>query len=243
MAIKDFLFGGSPEVERVQRQQLRDYQSVMDQSRRDFQQEQAYGAGNRQLKQGYLESLFSDRPEDVAKYNEPYMRSYQEQILPKVTEAAGAYGGFRSTGYQNAILQSGEAFGENLAAMRNRERGGALSALTADYDNAFNRYRQMATQPLDVSQYGGTGFVGGALNLLQQSGVMGNLGNRAVDYLGNMLFGGRNTPQIGSAPVMGRTPGQASLLQPNQVVGGSISTLYSPTMMPGSNKFSPYGGR
>lgn len=188
MSLSRFLFGGSREADRIQAQQLADLKQVMSDSRTDYQQ--ARSSPLRGMREGYLTNLFSDRPEDVAAYNQPYMRTFQEEILPQVSERYGAYGGFRSTGYQNSMNQSSEGFADKLAGMRAREQSGALSALTSDYDNAFNRYSQLAMKPIDASQYGGQGFAGGALQLLGSSGIMNQLGGRAGDLLFDKIFGG-----------------------------------------------------
>lgn len=189
MGLTNFLFGSSSEVKRAQRQQLGNIQRLMQQSQDDFSR--ADSTGLRDMRTGYLQNLFSDSPQAMDAFSAPYIRQYEQQVLPQIAERAAAAGGLRSSGYNQSLVRSGEGFMQNLAQVREGQRGGALSSLTSDYDNAFNRMYQLSKQPLDISQYGGSGLIGGGLQALQGSAVANKLGSNLVDlgtnYLSSLL--------------------------------------------------------
>ena len=183
MSLKRFLFGNSSETERLQREQLRGVRGLLSSSQEEL--DAARSSGLPQARRDYLTNLFGDDPESIERFSQPYVRQYEQDILPQLKESAAVGGAFRSTGYQNQLNRSGLELGERISGAREQARLGALSSMTADYDNAFNRYRQLSMQPLDSSQYGGRGFVGGALNFLSQSGIA----NTAAKAAGGYLYG------------------------------------------------------
>lgn len=68
----------------------------------------------------FLQSLLSGSPEATAAFEAPYMRQFNEQIIPQLAErfsGAGA-GAQSSSAFQQALGQSGADLSERLAALK-----------------------------------------------------------------------------------------------------------------------------
>ena len=69
---------------------------------------------------GFLQNLFNPSAESMAKFEAPYKRQFQEEIVPGLAErfsGAGA-GSQRSSAFQQALGSAGAGLSENLANLR-----------------------------------------------------------------------------------------------------------------------------
>ena len=91
------------------------------------------GGGEGLMGQGgqYLSDMLSGSPEAMQKFEAPYMRQFQEQTVPSVTERFSSLGsgsqGSSAFGQQMGAQAAG--LSENLAAQRGQLQQGALSQL------------------------------------------------------------------------------------------------------------------
>lgn len=76
------------------------------------------GLGNQSF--NYLSELLSNSPESFEKFSAPYMRQFNEQILPGIAErfAGLGAGSQSSSAFQQALGQASTGLQENLAALR-----------------------------------------------------------------------------------------------------------------------------
>ncbi len=68
--------------------------------------------------QSYLSDLMSNTPEAYNRFKDPYMREFQQQVLPEIANRFSSQGGQRSSSFQNALGFAGENFGSKLGALR-----------------------------------------------------------------------------------------------------------------------------
>jgi len=102
-------------------------------SPRDFQTPQMYNQGLDVLRQGmqaqgpgqaeqsglnYLQSVMSQDPEMMKQFEAPYMRQFNEEIVPQTAERFAGMGGMNSSGFQQTMGQAGSSLMERLAALR-----------------------------------------------------------------------------------------------------------------------------
>lgn len=66
----------------------------------------------------YLSQLLSGSPEAMQAFEAPYMRKFQEEIVPGLAERFAGQGALSSSGFQQSLGQAGAGLTENLAALR-----------------------------------------------------------------------------------------------------------------------------
>lgn len=82
-------------------------------------QGQAQGFGQLQPQiMTYLQQLLSGDPEATAAFEAPYMRQFNEQIVPGLANQFAGMGALSSSGFQQSLGQAGAGLSENLAALR-----------------------------------------------------------------------------------------------------------------------------
>lgn len=81
------------------------------------QQAQGLGAIQPQIMQ-YLQQLLSGDPSASEAFAAPYMRQFNEQIVPGIAERFAGAGALSSSGFQQALGQAGAGLAENLASLR-----------------------------------------------------------------------------------------------------------------------------
>lgn len=134
---------------------------------------QSYNAG-----QGYLNNLYSQSPDAFARLSDPYMRQFNQQVVPGLAErfSAAGEGGRHSSGFNQAIGAAGANLSSQLASMfenlRSQNLGQALNYAQLPFQQAQsaigNRTFENQYQP------GNTGFLGQAVG-----GLAGGAGNLA----------------------------------------------------------------
>ena len=100
---------------------------------RDFQTPEMYNQGLDVLRQGmqaqgpgqaeqsglnYLQSIMSQDPEMMKQFEAPYMRQFNEEIVPQTAERFAGMGGMNSSGFQQTMGQAGSSLMERLAVLR-----------------------------------------------------------------------------------------------------------------------------
>lgn len=121
----------------------------------------------------YYRTLFSNDPNDVNQYAEPFRRQYQQYALPQLISQFGQFGGSgieRSGGFQRAIADSFAQSEADIFANRRQLQGNALGGLLGlalqDQQYRFTRPRQV-------------GAIEEFLKLLAQNTNLGiNIGNK-----------------------------------------------------------------
>lgn len=129
------------------------------------------GGRGLQLGQNYLEDILSGSPEAFEKFEAPYKRQFQEEIIPGIAErfsGAGA-GAQSSSAFQQALGGAGADLSERLASLREGLRLQAssrpfdqLSQLLGMQTQAFIPKQKPFWQSLIESLSGGIGQAGGA---------------------------------------------------------------------------------
>jgi len=77
----------------------------------------------------YLQGLLSGDEGAYSKFAAPYMRQFEEEIVPGIAERFGGMGAQSSSGFQQALGKAGAGLQENLAALREQLRMGAAGQL------------------------------------------------------------------------------------------------------------------
>lgn len=68
--------------------------------------------------QTYLQSILSQDPEMMKQFEAPYMRQFQEEIIPQLAERFSGMGAQNSSAFQQSLGQAGAGLTERLAALR-----------------------------------------------------------------------------------------------------------------------------
>lgn len=74
----------------------------------------------------FLQNLLSGNQEATAAFEAPYMRQFQEQILPMIAERFSGLGAQSSSAFNQALGSAGAGLSESLAALRGQLQLGAL---------------------------------------------------------------------------------------------------------------------
>ena len=102
--------------------------STFDPQQQQLFSQQAQGLGGIQPQiMDYLKKLLS--PEGGEEFAAPYMRQFHEQTIPKLAEQFAGVGALSSSGFQQALGQAGAGLSENLAALREGQKGQGVSSI------------------------------------------------------------------------------------------------------------------
>jgi hypothetical protein len=115
-----------------------------------FQQLLGSLGGTGQSAANYWQELLSGNSESYDKFAAPYLRQFNEQIVPGIAERFAGVGGLSSSGFQNALGQAGAGLSENLASLREGLRGNAASQSIGSLQNLLG----MQTQAFVPKQMG-----------------------------------------------------------------------------------------
>lgn len=87
------------------------------------------GLGNNLTFQGgnnYLQDLFSNNPDAMNRFQEPYLQNFNERIAPDIANRFAGMGtgnsGLSSSGFQQTLAQAGRGLQSDLASMREQQR-------------------------------------------------------------------------------------------------------------------------
>lgn len=136
----------------------------------------------------YLQSLLSGSPEATAAFERPYLRQFEEQIVPGLAERFSSLGAQRSSAFNQALGAAGSSLAENLAALRSSLQMSALP-------QALSYSQQPISNLLGFSNLGlGTStqaFIPKQLPFWQQLllGMSGGVGQAAGSLGGAYGFG------------------------------------------------------
>jgi hypothetical protein len=222
----DFLFGSSDQLKKVptmtpQQNQL--LQSLLSQLGIGGPQGNTPGTagGNYQLAQDFINQLLQGNEEAFNRYEAPYKRQFQEEIIPGLAErfaGMGALGGgLSSSGFGQALGSAGAGLSERLASLRSGLQQQAGQQAT----NQFNLLSNLglSAQPFGYERIQGQpGVLGQALGI----GLGGLTGGLGLGLGSNFLSGNRtqNSPSQGGI-IGGAMPNNQN------TAGGFLRNLYS----------------
>lgn len=145
-----------------------------------------YGQGQQGYESGmnYLQNLYSDSPDAYNKLAAPYLRQFNEQIVPGLAErfTGAGYGGRQSSAFQQSLGQAGQRLQEGLGSMfeglKSQNLGNLLGFSNLPFQQAQGALGQRTFE--NIYQPGSTGIVGGGLEGLaggagQAGGILGIL--------------------------------------------------------------------
>lgn len=145
---------------------LKDWTKNLDPNAMDIGRNKSYRAGSE-----YLNNLLSGDPEAFKNFEAPYMRQFQEEIIPEIANRFG--GRQQSSAFQQALGQQASGLSERLAALRSGlQMQAAPQAL--QYARAPGEFglagAQLAlgTPSFGYTQKGGPGGGGGFMSALGQ---------------------------------------------------------------------------
>lgn len=139
----------------------------------------------------YLQNLLQGGDQAFSQFEAPFMRQFNQQIVPGIAERFAGLGGLSSSGFQQALGAASTDLSERLASLRGQLQMQALPQ-ALQYAGApleqGNRLLGMETQALIPKQPSWwqsalTGLVGGAA-----SGFGGGFGGAFGKGLANKLF-------------------------------------------------------
>lgn len=77
----------------------------------------------------YLNKLFGDDEESLKQFAAPYMRQFETQIAPMITERFGGGDSGASSGLQNALSEAGSTLQSNIYSDRQRQQLAGMGQL------------------------------------------------------------------------------------------------------------------
>jgi hypothetical protein len=194
--IFDFLFGSSDKLQQVPTMNPQQ-QQVLSQLLSQLGMGSGVG-GNFQGANDYISQLLEGSPDAFNRFEQPYLRQFNEQTVPGLAErfaGAGAMGGgLSSSGFGQALSSAGAGLSDSLAALRAQLQGGAAN-------QAMGQYNQTASMGLGANPFGyerlqgSPGVLGQALGI----GLGGGLGNWMNNYGGNNQGNQNNSPNAAGA--------------------------------------------
>lgn len=110
--------------------------------------------------QSYLQSILSQNPEMMKQFEAPYMRQFNEEIVPGLAERFSEMGARNSSAFQQAMGQAGAGLSERLATMRANLGMNAAQQGLGYSQVPFMQQLQRATLGLGTSPFGYQGFEG-----------------------------------------------------------------------------------
>lgn len=142
--------------------------------------------GPQQSGMDWISDILGGSPEAFAKYERPYMRQFEQEIVPGIAErfaGLGSHGAQSSSGQQLAMAQAGRELSENLASMRGKLQSEALGRLQGMLQLGMAPTQESVYQQPQAGFLGGLaggsgqgiGMLGG-LTALQRLGILGNQG-------------------------------------------------------------------
>lgn len=182
--INEFLFGKKEKMQKVNlfNKQQKGLQNMLlgqlGGQNTNISQNSLYQSGS-----NYLQQLLSGSPEATKAFEAPYMRQFNEQIIPQLAErftGAGA-GAQSSSAFQQALGQSGADLTERLASLRGQLQGGAANQALGYAQQPISNFAGLSQQAFRPSfenilrpSTGGVlgGLFGGASQGIGQAGGM-----------------------------------------------------------------------
>lgn len=102
----------------------------------------------------WLQSLFSNEQGAGDAFAAPYKRQFEEQTVPGLANRFAGLGALSSSGFQQALGQAGAGLSENLAGLREGQRGQAGSSVMQMIQSLLSQNTQ-SLMPKQQKQPGG----------------------------------------------------------------------------------------
>lgn len=141
--------------------------------------------------QSYLQSILSQDPEMMQQFEAPYMRQFQEEIIPQLAERFSGMGARNSSAFQQTLGAQGAGLMEKLASMRAGLGMNAAQMGLGYAQTPFSQQFQRASLALGTPAFGYQAFggmPGAGQSMLGAAGQ--GLGTGAGFGLMKLLFGG-----------------------------------------------------
>lgn len=126
----------------------------------------------------YINQILSNDPEAMRAFEAPYMRQFQQDIVPAISErfaGMGTGGTLSSSGLDQSLGQAGRELSENLASLRANLKQNALGSLQGLTSQAMRpTFETVYHQPQ-------AGYLGG---------LLGGLGQGAGQMMGYQMMNG-----------------------------------------------------
>jgi len=176
MGIGDFLFGKkekTKKIETMSREQKKILEGLLSQIKGIQGKKGPY-----QQALGELQSYLSPSEEAQAKFDEPYLRQFQEELLPSIAEEYAGAGALSSSAFGQSIGAAGGRLQSQLAQLREQRKGQSIQDILGLYTNLTGV--GLGQQPFGYTHREGSS---GVLPGLIQAGARG-----AVSYATGGLF-------------------------------------------------------
>ena len=156
MGLFSFLFGSSDKTKQVptmNSQQQQVLSSILSQLGIMGGQEGTYG-----MAQSNLQDLLSNDSQAYDKFSAPYLRQFNEQTIPQLSERFAGLGALNSSGFGQALGAAGAGLQENLASLRGGLQQNAIQSALGQYTNLASL--GLGAQPFGYqTQKGSSGFL------------------------------------------------------------------------------------
>lgn len=136
--------------------------------------------------QSYLQSILSQNPEMMKQFEAPYLRQFEEEIVPGLAERFSGMGARSSSAFQQALGSQGAGLAERLASLRANLGLNAAQQGLGYSQVPFSQQFQRASLGLGTPAFGYQAF-GGTPGLGQST--LSSLGQGFGQAAGGGLFG------------------------------------------------------
>lgn len=134
--------------------------------------------------QKFLEDLYKPGSEGQKSFEAPYLRQFNEEIIPGISERFAGLGGLNSSGFQQSLGQAGAGLSEKLASLRTGTQLQGLGAAQQYGQQPFNNLMSLLQTAL-APQFSTGVNPGGPGALSQLLGpIAGGFGNVFGQNLG-----------------------------------------------------------
>ncbi len=129
MSFSNFMFGSQPSLEKVDTMN-KGQQQYQNSTLQMLNQMLGKGGGVGQAN-NFLQQLLSGSPEAFQNFEAPYMRQFNQEIVPGIAERFSGMGSGaqRSSAFQQSLGQAGAGLSQNLASMRSGMQMNGISQL------------------------------------------------------------------------------------------------------------------
>ncbi len=118
-SFSDFMFGSESKMKNFNKDSLMALLEMLNGG--GLQGNDLYGGGS-----NFLQSLFSNDPQQMQQFQAPYMENFQQNIVPDIANRFAGMGtgasGLNSSGFQQTLAQSGRGLQKDLASMRMQQQ-------------------------------------------------------------------------------------------------------------------------
>ncbi len=115
----NFLFGSDSEMKGFNKQSLMSLLKMLKGG--GLQGNDLFGGGS-----NFLQNLFSNDPQQMQQFQQPYMDNFQQNIVPDIANRFAGMGtgasGLNSSGFQQTLAQAGRGLQKDLASMRMQQQ-------------------------------------------------------------------------------------------------------------------------